>query len=362
MNYHSETAAGTKQISCVKCVGFLTVVGGVGTKCDACGSGKTAFLKTVSSISTRPAVTDACFQCPAGTYAPSITADCVVCPTGRWSAAGATICTACGPGKTTSGTATAGNHDSKDGDCTVECSSPKIPLDSKAADPSAVKNEALTCQFCPQGKKAKADKSGCEQCDVGTYGTAGTGVCTPCTKGKYQNSKGQTSCTPCANHGPQATIGTGQEQIVANNACTECNPLKAEYSNADGTKCEVCPKGKWLFVDAEQKRQCVACAGDTYNDKVTTDDCGCMACASPKKVSAAKDACAADATKATCAKSVDGKAAKKAECSTGKVYNTSADAVECTATPCAKDDGKCCTVSSSVIVGPLLLLTALYLH
>jgi hypothetical protein len=79
--------------------------------------------------------------------------------------------------------------------------------------------------------------------------------CSSCDPGRYQNSPGQSQCTPCA-------AGTAMANYAAS-ICDSCNP--GEYGPITGLlQCQSCPIGYYTSVSSQAS--CVACDAGLYGN------------------------------------------------------------------------------------------------
>jgi Ca2+-binding EF-hand superfamily protein len=105
-----------------------------------------------------------CSKCPTGRLPNSDRTRCEDCPRGRAGGGENGDCWACVPGSEPSAAKT---------EC-QDCATGRYSMDGSG------------CAYCPDGKRANAERIGCVQCPEGNFGVAG--LCSKCTSGKAPNA------------------------------------------------------------------------------------------------------------------------------------------------------------------------------
>ena len=93
-----------------------------------------------------------------------------------------------------------------------------------------IEDSSSRCVQCMQGRHTdgKIGSSNCQTCGLGQFGMH-PGFCTACSKGKYQDSRGQTKCKDCG----KDRFGTKQGS-VSNDECVKCNTDFAAHTTTGG--------------------------------------------------------------------------------------------------------------------------------
>jgi len=221
-----------------------------------------------------------CKQCPWGQYQPNQTAvecfectdyvsydsHCVgTCPEGSWSN-GSKYCVYCNAGKYLNSS-----------DTCSECETGKY---KESASPEP-------CETCPTGWESTVSRNACQQCSVGEGVTQGkcetcqsgkfslnNETCLPCSKGKYQNSTGQSTCQDCP--GGRAAGSSGRvhcEQCTAGRfstggalECTQCE-LGTGTSQAGQSSCQKCEGAETV------QGICTECAAGMFSTDKRCENC-----------------------------------------------------------------------------------------
>ena len=193
--------------------------------CRLCGPG---LFGNASSGATDESV--ACTECPAGRYMPAWgAASCTLCPVGHICADGIELA----PDLTLRSVAETG----------------AIPLPTACPrgtyNPSTGKSEPAACLACATGRyragSAGLAASDCAACDAGYFAaSAGAHQCAACAPSTYQPEAGMPSCDFC--------------------------PLGFFSSVAAATACEQCPTGRYGVLDAAGAPRCEDCELGTYGE------------------------------------------------------------------------------------------------
>lgn len=197
------------------------------------------------------------------------------------------------------------------------------------------------CAWCAAGKKAKADRSGCDDCAAGkSLVCTGTGKaaqcpadCTDCVAGKYATAAASSVCTACASGKISATVGA-----TAESACTHCAPGKSRTDEQANQTCTDCSAGQFA---GQQNTGCEGCAAGKFAataGKAACDDCTigsgsvanattCAACAAGKVSTGGSECVACAAGKYT--QNLD--ADKNGEISAGEMTSAMSTCTDCAA-------------------------------
>ncbi|XP_041364224.1 uncharacterized protein LOC121379643 [Gigantopelta aegis] len=129
---------------------------------------------------------------------------------------------------------------------------------------------------CPPGHILKKDY--CLACTAGTYANQSKNICESCSKGFYQDVKGQPVCKKCPD-------GTSTKDIHAKNVsqCIElCKP--GEFSNTTMVPCNKCPVAS--YQPNNGSTECIDCpSGRETEDSGSTSEDECKAFCIPGYVS-----------------------------------------------------------------------------
>ena len=259
-----------------------------------------------------------CKQCTVGQYSATPgQVHCNVCPTDQYNdEIGQLFCKSCRKGLGTISSPDPDDHDNIT-DCTLKCVS------------NQYENTTTQCVNCEPGYTCDGKTSA--ECDAGGYcnngrrtlcepGTSGetlgakskTEGCSPCTPGRYQIARGQTSCTKC-----EVGRFSSKTNQVASDACLPCEQPgyycpegtsnatdfpceKGTYSNeSQATSCKICTQGLYQPVEGQvsckgcpagmfladqgaspvnhdELGDCQVCPSNTYNDELGKASCkGC---------------------------------------------------------------------------------------
>ena len=199
---------------------------------------------------------------------------CILCEMGRYSLGGMSSC---------DGVCTRGSYQDQEGQTSCKpCSAGKYGKDSS----ELYTFEANSCTNCSIGKYSEAkgisSESGCNACPAGTSsetpGLDSRDKCTPtakgkyndgqeCSKGTYQDEKGQTSCKPC----PAGKYGKDNTELYTSEANSCINCTEGKYSGANGISsesgCNACPAGRaGTTAGLDSSAKCTATVAGKYNN------------------------------------------------------------------------------------------------
>ena len=199
---------------------------------------------------------------------------CILCEMGRYSLGGMSSC---------DGVCTRGSYQDQEGQTSCKpCSAGKYGKDSS----ELYTFEANSCTNCSIGKYSEAkgisSESGCNACPAGTSsetpGLDSRDKCTPtakgkyndgqeCSKGTYQDEKGQTSCKPC----PAGKYGKDSTELYTSEANSCINCTEGKYSSAKGISsdggCNACPAGRaGATAGLDSSAKCTPTAAGKYNN------------------------------------------------------------------------------------------------
>ena len=120
------------------------------------------------------------------------------------------------------------------------------------------------CQSCLESFTLSPDNKTCDPCASGKFG-ASPGVCTNCTAGRYEDSKGSLTCKECAR-------GQSQEH-GGKTACSPCDV--GTFANVTLLEqCYDCPKG--YYVEYPGSASCFSCSPGKFAPAAKSlkcDDC-----------------------------------------------------------------------------------------
>ena len=117
------------------------------------------------------------------------------------------------------------------------------------------------CHNCSRSFVLSPDSTRCDPCAAGKFG-ASPGVCTNCTAGRYEDSKGSLGCKSCAR-------GQSQEQ----RGQIECSPcVKGTFANTTLLdQCYDCPKG--YFMEYPGSASCFSCSPGKFAPVPNSSKC-----------------------------------------------------------------------------------------
>ena len=211
----ADCAAGTYSAaaaaSCTACGSTDTSVAG-SSSCRATAdcpagykkSGQQCLPCAAGTITAAVNAAGSCTNCADGKYAPAVSSACYDCPAGTWGAGQICTCTRCLEGTYSSTTGA-----TQITDC-VACSAGYYSLGTGSSS-------STNCLACSPGTYSASTTgvSVCSNCAAGKYSLWGATVCTDCPAGKYSASTAASVCLDCS---------AGTTCAAGATTCVTCSP------------------------------------------------------------------------------------------------------------------------------------------